>query len=182
MPPLLLHSVEAKKKTEFVAGGESCSLVWMLRIQNKIWSPFTAHWKSSLKVKCLINGGKNFNFINRKVRFGIGFLGAAQQKRAGEKFVNRTRAKKKQKRRCEQREKREPLSLSALINYWWYFTILLLISWKWISQTLSTTSSLWKVTKPKPATQHKRQFSIGTRQKWKSIDIDSGAAKCWKQI
>lgn len=32
-------------------------------------------------------------------------------------------------------------------------TILLLISWKWISQTLSTTSSLWNVTKPKPATK-----------------------------
>lgn len=29
-------------------------------------------------------------------------------------------------------------------------TILLLISWKCISQTLSTTSSEWKVTKPKP--------------------------------
>lgn len=37
-------------------------------------------------------------------------------------------------------------------------TILLLISWKWISHTFSTTSSFSKVTKPKPAgdehTQH----------------------------
>ena len=32
----------------------------------------------------------------------------------------------------------------------WTLTILLLISWKWISQTLSTTSSLSNVTKAKP--------------------------------
>lgn len=31
-----------------------------------------------------------------------------------------------------------------------YVTILLLISWKWISHTFSTTSSFSKVTKPKP--------------------------------
>ena len=33
---------------------------------------------------------------------------------------------------------------------WGKLTILLLISWKWISQTFSTTSSFSNVTKPKP--------------------------------
>lgn len=36
-------------------------------------------------------------------------------------------------------------------------TILLFISWKWISQTLSTTSSDWNVTKPKPETREWRK-------------------------
>ena len=36
-------------------------------------------------------------------------------------------------------------------------TILLFISWKWISQTLSTTSSDWNVTKPKPRTKRDRR-------------------------
>lgn len=36
-------------------------------------------------------------------------------------------------------------------------TILLFISWKWISQTLSTTSSLWNVTNPNPAKKMKKK-------------------------
>lgn len=39
-------------------------------------------------------------------------------------------------------------------------TILLFISWKWISQTLSTTSSHWNVTNPKPGTENQTQFIV----------------------
>lgn len=42
----------------------------------------------------------------------------------------------------------------------WTLTILLLISWKWISQTLSTTSSLSNVTKAKPV------FFVCLLKKW----------------
>lgn len=46
----------------------------------------------------------------------------------------------------EKKKEVVPLWLKLL----YYNTILLLISWKWISHTFSTTSSLSKVTKPKP--------------------------------
>lgn len=36
-------------------------------------------------------------------------------------------------------------------------TILLLISWKWISHTFSTTSSFSKVTKPKPGKEREKK-------------------------
>ncbi len=44
-------------------------------------------------------------------------------------------------------------------------TILLLISWKWISHTFSTTSSFSKVTKPKPGRHTNRHFF----QHWTSL-------------
>lgn len=65
--------------------------------------------------------------------------------------------------------KRLPISLFEYIREKWLsirifdennrivLTILLLISWKCISQTLSTTSSEWNVTKPKPVDKKIKQ-------------------------
>lgn len=47
-----------------------------------------------------------------------------------------------------------------------YFTIFLLISWKWISHTLSTTSSFSKVTNPNPAKNPNNSHQILALDLW----------------
>lgn len=58
-------------------------------------------------------------------------------------------------------------------------TILLLISWKWISQTLSTTSSLWNVTNPKPGTKKKEVTSVWLLAGWSYISVAVSDVICY---
>lgn len=56
-----------------------------------------------------------------------------------------------------------------------WLTILLLISWKWISHTFSTTSSFSNVTKPNPGV---KEFVIRNRQQGFTLQLIVSSNKC----